>query len=173
MTAAANVPQKVASGMFRSGFSTLLAGTVADSSPRNAHKVRIADALIAGQENCVGSAWMTDASPFISSHTPNAMIAISGNSFSTVGDDLQAARLSGAPPVHIGQHPDDHARSERGPAGRVFDPRNQLGEIRDRRDGDGGVADPGADPIAPRREKSNPIAERHARIDIRSAGLWK
>lgn len=84
MPATTSVPHKVASGMFRWGFSTLPAGTVADSKPRKAHNVRIAEAFTEASENGVDSISITEASAVISSHTPSRMMAANGSSFSTV-----------------------------------------------------------------------------------------
>jgi hypothetical protein len=46
------VPSSVARGIVRSGSSTSSAGTVADSSPMNAHSVSVAAELIAAPEPC-------------------------------------------------------------------------------------------------------------------------
>ena len=45
MIVVTTVPQSVARGIVRSGSITLPAGTVADSRPRNAHKVSVAVAI--------------------------------------------------------------------------------------------------------------------------------
>src|SRR5437868_6363963 len=79
-----NVPQSVARGMLRSGSMTLSDGTVAHSSPSNAHNVNVADAVIAEIVNGCGSNLMTLVSCAANSQKASAMIPSSGSSFNTV-----------------------------------------------------------------------------------------
>ena len=78
------VPQIVARGIVFSGSITLPAGTVADSSPRNAHSVIVADAVTAARLSGCGSTRMTDASPLPSSTIASTTIASNGITLSTV-----------------------------------------------------------------------------------------
>src|SRR5262245_14450854 len=63
---------------------TLPAGTVADSSPRNAHRVNVAEAVTAGRLKGCGSTRMTDASPLPNNISASTTIASSGITLSTV-----------------------------------------------------------------------------------------
>src|SRR5262245_57211840 len=70
--------------MVFSGSMTLPAGTVADSKPRNAHSVSVADAVTADRVHGCGSTRMTDASPLPSNTTASTTIANKGITLSTV-----------------------------------------------------------------------------------------
>src|SRR4029453_8501708 len=78
------LPQSVARGIVLSGSITLPAGTVADSSPRNAHRVSAADALTAERVSGCGSTRITDASLLPSNTIASTTIASNGITLSTV-----------------------------------------------------------------------------------------
>ena len=165
------VPQSVARGIVFSGLITLPAGTVADSSPRNAHSVSAADAVTAARLSGCGSTRMTDASPLPSSTIASTTIASNGITLSTVvtictTPICRTPRQLRNVRIQMIAH-----ETIAGPADGLLDRRNELGQVRDRAGHDRGVADPDRHPIAPGRQESRRFAERLARIDVRSGGV--
>lgn len=84
--------------------------------------------------------------------------------------ELHRADVAGAREVGEGGQPLDGERGDDGPEPGAVD-RQEHVEVADGGHGEGRVRHPGGDPVRPGGQESGEVAERLARVDVRSAGL--
>ncbi len=82
---------------------------------------------------------------------------------------MNGADVPGAGQVGERGQPLDGERAGEGEAGGPAEGPQHV-EVADGGDGEGGVADPGGDPVRPGGQEAREVAERLARVDVRAAG---
>ncbi len=155
--------------MVRSGRSTSAAGMVADSSPRNAHRVSVAVAEMAEKVRAPAHV-ERDEVRRVEERQPERADGQEGEQLERGRDELDPARLADPARVDPGEEPDRRDGDRGGEGGTRPESRREEPQVAHHRHRDGRVPRADGEPVPPGDEERREVTEGGAGVGVRPAG---